>query len=264
MNKLAKSSELSILFLSCDKYHDLWKPLFYCVNKYFKQDVYPVYLGSNTVAYKNKGLTTLFSGPDKDWSTSLLKILDQIKTPYIFLWLDDFFPISAINIARFSNVLHFMIKQKAKHIHVIPQPKPDQVITDGLYGMYEKKAPYRVTAFGFWEVEALKKLLLPGESPWNFEIMGSYRSSYMEGFYCAMKPVVVTINVVEKGKFFKDAYSYCKKQGIPLDVSKREVFAGTNYMKSELQKFIFDTIVNVPWKFRVAVMNVLRRIMISY
>lgn len=223
-----------------------------------------MYLGSNTTSYKDKSVTTLLSGPDRDWSTSLLKLLGQIQTPYIFLWLDDFFPISKIDIVRFSDVLHFMIQQKAKHIHVIPQPKPDQVITGGLYGVYEKKAPYRMTAFGFWEVEALKKLLLPGESPWNFEIMGSYRSSYMDGFYCSMKPVFFRMNVIEKGKIFTESYRYCQKNGIPLDASKREVIMNTHFVKSELQKYIFNTMIKIPWKFRVSVMNVLRKIMISY
>ncbi len=264
MNKPTQSNELSILFLSCDKYKDVWKPLFYCVNKYFKQDAYPVYLGSNTLSYNNKNITTLLSGPDKDWSTSLLKILDQIKTPYIFLWLDDFFPISAINIVRFSNTLYFMMKNKVKHMHIMPQPKPDQITNGGLYGVYEKKAPYRVTAFGFWEVETLRRLLLPGENPWNFEIMGSYRSSHMDGFYCAMEPLFSRMNVVEKGKIFKEAYVYCQKHGIPLDISKREVITNKNLVKSELQKYIFNTMIKIPWKFRVSVMNVLRKIMISY
>ena len=223
-----------------------------------------MYLGSNTISYKDKKVTTLLSGRDIDWSTSLLKILDQIQTPYIFLWLDDFFPISAINIARFSNVLHFMLKHKVKHIHIMPQPKPDQVTNGGLYGVYEKKAPYRVTAFGFWEVDALKKLLLPGENPWNFEIMGSYRSSYMDGFYCSMKPVTFCMNVIEKGKIFIESYRYCQKNGIPLDVAKREVIKNKHFVKSELQKFIFNTMIKIPWKFRASVMNVLRKIMISY
>src|SRR3989339_886140 len=105
MNKATQSKELSILFLSCDKYQDLWKPLFHCVHKYFSQSKYPMYLGSNTEVYKDKSVTTLLSGPDKDWSTSFLAILDQIHTQYILLWLDDMFPIKKIKISHVNNAL---------------------------------------------------------------------------------------------------------------------------------------------------------------
>ena len=264
MNKLAQSNELSILFLSCDKYKDLWKPLFYCVHKYFRQNEYSMYLGSNTLSYKDKKVTTLLSGPDRDWSTSLLKILDQIHTPYIFLWLDDFFPISAINIARFSNVLHFMIKYKAKYVHIGSKPKPDQVIEKGKYGVYEKGAPYRVTTFGVWEVAALKKLLIAGESAWNFEIMGSYRSAYTDGFYCTMKRFVPWLHVVEKGKIFRDAYIYCKENGIILDTEMRSVLSGKKSILSEVQKVYFNTVIKIPWQIRVCIMGIFRKLLISY
>ncbi len=264
MNKANQSKELSILFLSCDKYQDLWKPLFHCVHKYFSQSKYPMYLGSNTEVYKDKNVTTLLSGPDKDWSTSFLNILDQIHTQYILLWLDDMFPIKKIKISHFDNALKFMKNNKAVHVHLEPAPKPDMVLSGGEFGEYEKRAPYRAIAMGFWDVSALKKLLIPGENPWNFEIMGSYRSSYTDGFYCVMKPVFLKMNVVEKGKIFNDAYGYCKKHNIPLDMSKREVVRNAYFVKSELQKLMFNTVKKIPWKFRVSVMNVLRKIMISY
>ncbi len=257
-----KSTDLTILFLSCDKYSDLWKPLFYCFHKYWKNCPYDLRLGSNTVSYKDKKVSTILSGPDADWSTSLLKILHKIKTPYIFLWLDDIFPVETINSAEFSDALAFMIKHKAKHLHIEPKPTPDSVV--GRFGVYKKGAPYRAITFGFWEVEALKKLLIPGENPWNFEILGSYRTSYLDGFYCTMKNLIPRLHVVEKGKIFKEAYEYCVSLRIPLDTSKREILEGGSWAKSQLQKYYFNTIIRIPWKLRVAAMNILRKLLISY
>ena len=262
MNK--PSTELSILFLSCDKYSDLWMPLFHCVHKYFQNNEYSMYLGSNTKTYKNKWIKTLLSGQDQDWSTSLIKILDQITTPYIFLWLDDMFPIKKVSVARFTEVLAFMKSKKAMHVHVEPTPVPDKILTNGKFGEYTEGQPYRTIAMGFWEVAALKKLLIPGESPWNFEIMGSYRSSYIDGCYCAIQPIFTSMNVVEKGKIFLEASLYCQKHGIPLDVTKREVMVDANRLKSEIQKVIFSIMIKIPWKWRVSIMNVLRKIMVSY
>jgi hypothetical protein len=259
-----KNKQLTVLVLSCDKYQDLWKPLFYSFNKYWKDCPYPIHLGSNTVSYKSKKISTILSGPDADWSTSLLRILKKVKTPYIFLWLDDIFPSRPLDTATFASALDFMVGHKAKHLHIQPTPQPDEVLTGGEYGMYKKGAPYRAITFGFWEVAALKQLLIPGENPWNFEILGSYRSSYTDGFYCTMKNIVPRVHVVEKGKIFPEAYAYCKKHGIPLDTKTRQVLEKGFFLKSELQKYYFNIVIQIPWSIRVKVMGLLRKLLISY
>ncbi len=254
--------DLTILFLSCDKYRDLWEPLLYCFRKYWKDCPYAVRLGSNTVSTRK--IQTILSGPDKDWSSSLQTILKHIDTPYVFLWLDDIFPVSRVNTQDFRAALDFMKKSKAKHIHAMPAPRPDTLTADGRFGIYDKGAPYRATSVGFWDISYLKKLLIPGESPWNFEIMGSYRTKFSNGFYCCMKPLFERIHVVEKGQIFQDAYEYCQTHRIPLSVTKRSILTNTFYLKSELQKAYFNAVIKVPWKIRVFLMDILRRLTISY
>src|SRR5690348_1426676 len=106
------SKDLTILFLSCDKYSDLWKPLFYSFNKYWEDCPYTLSLGSNTLSFKSKKIKTILSGPDADWSTSLLRILAQVKTPYIFLWLDDIFPSKKIKSTDIAQAFDFFKKHK--------------------------------------------------------------------------------------------------------------------------------------------------------
>lgn len=259
-----KRSDLSILFISCDKYSDLWNPLFYCFDKEWKDCPYPLYLGSNTKAHRHSKVKTLLSGPDNDWSTSLKRQLSQVKTRYVFLWLDDMFPIEAIQTKVFSDIVQFMSDVSAKHIHMVPNPLPDSIVEGGKFGSYEKGAPYRATALGFWDVSYLSSLLIEGENPWNFEILGSYRTAYDEGFYCTMTPVFKRLHVVEKGKIFKDSAQYCKNHSIPLDTSKRAIIQNGNFIKSELQKIYFNSVIKIPWKQRVIAMNILRKLFISY
>lgn len=259
-----KSTDVTILFLSCDKYSDLWEPLFYSFHKHWKNCPYPVYLGSNTVSGKDKTVKTLLSGPDKDWSSSSQRILDQIKTPYVFIWLDDIFPTAPVQERDFIDVIAFMKRMKAKHMHVEPKPVPDKILEDGKFGEYGKGAPYRVTAFGFWEVAALKALLLAGESPWNFEIMGSYRSSYSDGYYCTMKNILPRMNMVEKGKYFREAYDYALHHNLPIAKTKRPILESGSYIKSNLKKYYFNFMIKVPWNIRVSVMNIFRKVFISY
>lgn len=263
-NKANIRNNCTILVLSCDKYSDLWEPFFGQFWKYWPDCPYQVVLGSNTKGYKHPKVKTILSGPDRDWSTSLRAILEKISTPYIFLWLDDIFPIEKIRSTDFSNALEFLVRNKGKHMHTGPSPKPDFLSQDLRFGVYESGAPYRATAMGFWEISYLHDFLIMGENPWNFEIMGSYRTRYTDGFYCSMKPLFERLHVVEKGKIFADAYEYCRKHSIPLDTKKREILSDTKKLRSQIQIVIFNTVMKIPWKIRVATMDALRKLLISY
>lgn len=262
--KIDIHNDCTILVLSCDKYSDLWEPFFGQFWKFWPDCPYPVALGSNTKGYKHPKVKTILSGPDRDWSTSLRAILEKISTPYIFLWLDDIFPIEKIRSTDFSDALEFLFHNRGKHMHTGPSPKPDRIAPDPHFGVYEPGAPYRATAMGFWEVSYLHDFLLPGENPWNFEILGSYRTSYADGFYCSMKSLFKRLHVVEKGRIFADANEYCRNHAIPLDTTKRLVLANTTKLKSQIQIIIFNTVIKIPWKIRVATMDVLRKLLISY
>jgi len=225
-------------------------------------------LGTNTkkstVRFREKKVKVLYSGEDEDWSSSLLAILEQLKEKNIFIWLDDIFPIAEINEKRFAQVFAFMNHSGSFHIHMRPMPKPDAISMDSNYGVYAPGSPYRVNSMGFWDVSYLKTLLLAGESPWDFEIMGSYRSSYTkEGFYCCAKPLFEYLHVVEKGKYFPEAVQYARTHNIHLDCN-RETLRSEASFKSSVQKIIFNSMLSIPWKQRVGLMNMLRKLFVSY
>lgn len=258
------NSDFAILILSCDKYSDLWDPFFKLFWKSWSDCPYPVYLGSNTISYKgDKRVETILSGEDKNWSSSYKTILKKIPERYIFVWVDDGFITSRIDTDKFQRSFNFLIKTHAKHIHHRPLPKPDRLHNNN-YGIYDRGLPYRINVVGFWDKNYLKQLLLNGENSWNFEIMGSYRSSFDNGFYCLRKQLFSYIHLVEKGYWLSDGVNYCLKHKIKLDISSRQQLTLGYRIKSKLQSLYFDLISRISWRFRVKLMNLLRKIVISY
>ncbi len=256
------TANCSILVLSCDKYSDLWDPFFYFFQKNWPDCPYPVYLGSNEKKCRVDNIVTVYSGKDEDWSSSYRKILSRIPSDYILVILEDLFITGQVDTQRINSLFEFMKTKQANHIHFKPVPKPCKILNEGI-GIYDKTMPYRVNVAGFWNKRYLLKLLINGESPWNFEIMGSYRSAYDNGFYCAVPGALEWLNSVEKGCWFKKAVLFCKQLNVKIDPS-RPVLSTTQKMISFIQICYFNLVMKVNWKIRVKLMNLLRKLLISY
>lgn len=255
-------SDVAILILSCDKYQDLWGPFFNLFWKNWPDCPYKIYLGCNLLRFsKDKKVVSVLSGKDSNWSTSYKKILRQIPEQNLFVWMEDAFITSKINTSVFVRCFDFLKKDGVNHIHFKPNPKPDSFVNTD-FGLYKKGVPYRANVIGFWKRKYLEKILIDGESAWNFEIMGSYRMSYDNGFYCLLKPVLNYIHLVEKGNWIREGLAYCEKNNIDIDFNKRAV-ARLNIINIVKDRY-YKIILNKPWVIRVKLMNLLRKLLISY
>ncbi|HJX10704.1 MAG TPA: hypothetical protein VJ733_09410, partial [Candidatus Binatia bacterium] len=141
---------------------------------------------------------------------------------------------------------------------------PDEPTEFPGIGSYARGAPYRATVCGFWDRDCLMSLLLEGESPWNFEILGSYRTAYMDGFYGLTSPLFERRNMIEKGRWIPESVEWAQAEGVELKLDGRPMLAGTRGIISRLQAIYFHAMIRVPWRIRTGLMNKLRRALISY
>jgi hypothetical protein len=254
----------AVLVLSCDKYADVWSSFFKCFRENFPATDWPVYLGSNTKECNEPGVVTILSGSDPDWSTSYKRILEQIPQQKIFVILEDFFLSSNVDKHALDVLISFMIEKNANHIRYGANPLPDLPTNTPMIGESLKGAPYRATVCGLWDRDYLLRLLLEGETPWNFEILGSYRTSYSDGFYATTSPLFEFKNMIEKGKWIPGSVDWANRNGVSLSMEARSILKGGSQIKSLLQIGIFNLILQIPWRFRVKLMNQLRKLIISY
>lgn len=250
-------SDFAILILSCDKYSDLWDPFFKQFWKYWPDCPYKVYLGSNETTYKNSKVVNVLSGKDIDWSHSYRNILDQIPENYLFVWLDDVFLISEINSDEFGKCFDYFKKNNGNHMAFLP----NKTIKERYY-LLEKGMPYRVCVLAFWKKTYLQNILINGENPWNFEIMGSYRASYDEGFFCVNYPLLEYIQLVEKKFWTKKGFEYCKNNNIQINEQSRPIQRFELFNK--YKDIYFNLMLKCPWRIRVKIMGIFRKLFISY
>lgn len=256
-------NNFAILVLSCDKYSSLWKPFFSQFHRYWKHCPYPIYLGNNSKEFRWHGVKTVHSVINEDWSSNLLSILRQIPEENLFIWLDDYFISSRMHEKKFGEAMKFFTENRANHMHMTASVPSRKYSDDTRFGIIDRGAPYRVAAYGFWNKSHLAKLLLSGESVWKFEVFGSYRSSYQDGYFNVKQDLFSFVQIVARGKIIRESLSYCRLHKVPLSVENWEITPVLT-MRNQALRIMFGLIIHVPWKIRVACMNLLRKIFASY
>ena len=103
--------KIPFLVVSSDKYSDLWVSFLKTFKSNFK-DRQKIYFGSNTKKFKNSNVIPIISGPDKDWSSSLIKILDKINEEYLIIILEDLYFAQEIDKKKFNSIIKFCYKKK--------------------------------------------------------------------------------------------------------------------------------------------------------
>ncbi len=80
-----RNKNTAILVLSCDKYADAWQPFFLFFQKYWKDCVFPLYLGTNNKRFEFPNVTQIFSNKTTTWSDELKTILKQMPEKNIII-----------------------------------------------------------------------------------------------------------------------------------------------------------------------------------
>jgi len=238
--------DVTILVSSCDKYAPLWDPFFVSLFKQWPslmQDnrELPIMLIANNKFFSNPRVKTLNIPNEISWSDNMITALNQVNTKYVLVVLDDYWINSPVDEQRLHEIYSTMQQEDAAMLHVSVndprwQPGVKHAIVPNL--LYTNKFKhYKATLqLAIWNTEALKFLLRPGESPWDFELAGTARShGYPKPFLSLSGNEPITyMNAVQQGYIHMNAMLYTQQQQITFDPGTLQVL-GKNRFKVSYQ-----------------------------
>lgn len=258
---MADSKNTALLVLSCDKYSDIWQPFFEFLFKHWSDCPYPVYLGSNEKRFDDKRVITICSGPARDWSNDTLEILRQIPERNVIILLEDYFVFAHPDQSQLDRCIDLLEQRNAVFLRLacFPADHFADYAYDAIPGQPEfvvtrKEARYRVNLqAGLWNREKLMKLIVPGESPWAFEIQGTTRSRKTDEVYLGIKetkglrhvhgPIPYLCTALSRGVWMRDAIELCAEHNIELNTGMRPVETPGEYTKRKMYH-------SMPYGFR--------------
>jgi hypothetical protein len=243
----------AVLVVSCDSYRDVWGPFFALFFRYWDDCPYPVFLGSNVEEYPDQRVVSLAIGEDRDWSSNLLRMLEAVPADGILLLQEDFLFNRPIRTGRVGRYIEYARFRDAACLRLMPIPGPDLPCADQPdLGEIRKGVDYRVSLqAAWWRKECLASVARGGESPWQFELLGSRRSDSIDAPFLSLRegvdfPLDYFTTAVFRGYWEPGAVKLCRRENVPVDLRARKMLpAGMRWERSLRRRGIPDRLARV-------------------
>jgi hypothetical protein len=224
-------NEINLLTISSDRYEPFWSLYYALLSKYSADLWHNKYHLTENKIVPSPGVITLNSHlPLKpaSWSDNLLFALDNLEGEFVVILLEDFFFSQKINTENFQYCHNFISNNPdVGCMRLAPIPEGDQPYKDPFFKEHTSEQSYRIsTQAAIWRISYLKKVVLSGENPWEFEINGSIRSNSLS------EKILVTqrektpffyFNAVIQGKLTRGAYKFLKNEGLNVDLKEIKI-----------------------------------------
>jgi len=249
-------NDISLLVISCDKYHDLWEIFFTTFYKYWPDCSLTVYLVTNHLDFLNPRVKMIKIGDDISYTDNLLKAVSQIETDWVLLWLEDCMFSREIDNTKVNKVLTKAVNTPNLGFLKLSNDLP--LVYDceknAHFGIIPRGVKYRsAIGMALYKKDVFKKLLVPGENAWQAD--KSSKSDSLSEDFCALsnsffyKPLFPYVNTVVKGKWSRPAVNLLSKNGFSANLVSRPVqsFYGYFYEKIFYVWSFFLQLFKIYW-----------------
>lgn len=230
------SQDLTVVVNTCDAYSDCLKLFFAALNEYWPDCDFPIVINSESNVYNCYPATThVFNRKDgvEQWGGRLVSTLQSIDTKFVMMLYDDFILEAPVDVSGLRSVVKFLLdNDKASVVYLTQTSLP---VVDGRninnLSVVVDNSDYKLnSAPGVWCREDLLKYTGLDDSPWAWEVFGSYRT-YANGrdFYtpCINAEDIYPYNykkggAIYRGKWVREVVGLkVRKYGLDIDTSIR-------------------------------------------
>ena len=172
---------LTIVVNTCDSYQDVLSIFFYAMQEYWDDCPYSIVINTETNKYNYPALVHNHcsrSGTD-DWGDRLRSTLTSIDTEFVLMLYDDFILNKAVNNLQIQAAIQKLQSQSnAVVTYLINTNLPFEVVNPGdMFIQIKDRVDYRLnSAPGIWRKQALLNYTAAGDTPWAWEVFGTYKT----------------------------------------------------------------------------------------
>lgn len=219
---------MTMLILSCDKFSDLWDGHIKLLEKNWPDRDMDTIIVTDAPSHRDyPGIQILSAGTECEWSDRLAFALQQVKTDYVFITLDDYYLIKKVSDKGILELVTMMERERIDYIRLFSRPK--RATGKELYnykGVFQidTSVDYSVNLYsGIWTKKFLESTVRVPKNVWKFEVI-LHKRAMEYGAKCVVsnRADFQILDVVRKGKLLHKSAAYFKRHPDIYD-GEREV-----------------------------------------
>lgn len=226
----------TLLVNSCDSYSDCWDGFFKLLKIQWPTFNMDIVLNTETKTYSFEDLRittfSMYQSKKVAWGRRMIETLKKIKTKYVLFALEDFYLESPVDEDRLVKCYEYMENNpNIAYFSFFPTVDSNNIQSDRYDGfeLRPQKGEYRLNCqIALWNREKLISYIRPHESPWEWELYGSRRSSrYKEEFYTVSENSAKIFDycrgaIIMRGRWYIEKVKpLCEKHNLQIDFSQR-------------------------------------------
>jgi hypothetical protein len=252
MTEKLLSDRLTMMIHTCNKFSDLWDAHINLLNKNWANRSIDTFLVTDEATDRTFfDVSVISAGQGAELSERTRVALDFIRTEYILITLDDYFPIYPVYSDKIVALLNIMEKENLDYIRLFSDPNSYKKLPDyrNLYKI-DLEQNYDVNLYqGIWRKSFLEKTIRQPLNAWQYEVsLTKIARDYGARCILSKGDEFRILDVVRKGKLLHKANWYLKRHRLydgPREViSYREEFkillfaAGKKILPKSIAKWV--------------------------
>lgn len=257
-----RKQDCTILICSCDSYADCWEPFFKLFKKYWANCPYQIILNTESAKFEYNGLDIIclqkFSGKVVPYGERMITHIQEIKTPFTLVMMDDFFIRDNVDEKKIQQVIEWLRNDRRAVVFSFQAIKDEMNAPSEKYNNFTKRPIVGEYKYNFqaavWKTDYLLKSWKKHETPWEWETIANFRSFVDKyDFYCLVDDRDTPINYgfsnsgmgIYRGKWVKESVvDLFRDNEINMDFSKRGFYqlSDKNVVRMKKDSIFLDEI----------------------
>ena len=197
-------------------------------------------------------------------------MIDKIPQEWLILWVEDRVLSKTVDTNRMAEFICFSRQRMTGYVKLLAMHPFSLLVGEGPgVGEIPKGAKYRFgITVGLWRKRVLRELLLPGESAWQLERLGSQRSDTLKDTFYALHysrktmPPLLDKHLIIKGRIHRDSIEFLMREGLDSYLTNRPIQSIGSFLYVKVYVAALDSLAWIQWWWKGVTRNLLPVVLI--
>lgn len=188
-------NKITLIINTCDAYQDVLQLFLCALNEYWKNCDCRIVINTESIQYNFDDARIHVSNYIKDsgldrWGDRLQSVLNSVDSDFVLMLYDDFILENHVRVDGVYKAIDLLLTEsKSSAVYLINTALPIEKNDNCLFLRVKKRSDFILnSAPAIWRRKDLISYIEKNDTPWAWEVFGSYRTFNKDNIFYSLNP----------------------------------------------------------------------------